>query len=130
LEVAARLGGGHDAELCEATVGVDLAALAVQAALGERVGDDDLRPAGDRAGLVRFLVARPGTVTAVRGVDEARALPGVVDALVYRQPGDVVGTLSVGADRAGYVLAVADERDQAEAVAGRGVAAIEIATAP
>ena len=34
MEVAARLGGGHDAELCRAALGVDLNALAVEAALG------------------------------------------------------------------------------------------------
>ena len=36
MEVAARLGGGHDAELCFAATGVDLNGLAVAAALGER----------------------------------------------------------------------------------------------
>ena len=37
MEVAARLGGGHDAELCLAATGIDLAELAVRAALGETV---------------------------------------------------------------------------------------------
>ena len=40
MEVAARLGGGHDAELCRAALGVDLNALAVEAALGGRACDD------------------------------------------------------------------------------------------
>ena len=39
VEVAARLGGGHDAELCRAALGVDLNALALAAALGEAVRD-------------------------------------------------------------------------------------------
>ena len=34
IEVAARLGGGHDAELVEAALGVDLNGLALAAALG------------------------------------------------------------------------------------------------
>ena len=34
MEVAARLGGGHDGELCAAALGVDLSAAAVLAALG------------------------------------------------------------------------------------------------
>ena len=33
-ELAARLGGGHDAELCEAALGVDLNALALSAGSG------------------------------------------------------------------------------------------------
>ena len=35
MEVAARLGGGHDAELVEAALGVDLNGLALAAAFGE-----------------------------------------------------------------------------------------------
>ena len=35
IEVAARLGGGHDAELVEAVTGVDLNGLAIDAALGD-----------------------------------------------------------------------------------------------
>ena len=35
IELAARLGGGHDAELCRAALGVDLDDLAVSFALGE-----------------------------------------------------------------------------------------------
>ncbi len=36
LEMAARLGGGHDAELCELALGIDLNGLALDFALGER----------------------------------------------------------------------------------------------
>ena len=36
-ELAARLGGGHDAELCEAAVGVDLNGLAIAAAFGDEI---------------------------------------------------------------------------------------------
>ena len=34
MEVAARLGGGHDSELVRLTTGVDLATAAVRAAFG------------------------------------------------------------------------------------------------
>ena len=38
IEVAARLGGGHDAELVHAVTGVDLNGLAIDAAVGNRPG--------------------------------------------------------------------------------------------
>src|SRR5262249_41740756 len=44
MEVAARLGGGHDAELVEAALGVDLNGLALAAALGDPVS---LEPPGE-----------------------------------------------------------------------------------
>ena len=51
MEVAARLGGGHDAELCAAALGVDLSAAAVRAALGQPPGalEPDTRPGCRRA---------------------------------------------------------------------------------
>ena len=52
MEVAARLGGGHDAELCEAALGVDLSAAAVRSAVG--------RPAGP---LARCATARLSCVS-------------------------------------------------------------------
>jgi biotin carboxylase len=42
MEVAARLGGGHDAELCEAALGVDLNGLAIDFALGRAVSKPDV----------------------------------------------------------------------------------------
>src|SRR5690554_2390841 len=93
MEVAARLGGGHDAELFLAALGVDLAALAVLAALGEPPSEDELRRGHDRPALVRFLVAPPGVVERVDGVARAAAVPGVLDVLAYRGPGDVIEPL-------------------------------------
>ena len=55
IEVAARLGGGHDSELLRHTVGVDLAAAAVRAALGWEVAAADLEPHPNGAGVVEFL---------------------------------------------------------------------------
>ena len=75
MEVAARLGGGHDAELCAAALGVDLSAAAVRAALGARPGP--LAPTRERAAVVRFLIAPAGPSRARRragrGARAARA---------------------------------------------------------
>ena len=60
MEVAARLGGGHDAELCLAATGIDLATLALHAALGERIAPSELWRSRQRGAIVRFLVACAG----------------------------------------------------------------------
>jgi biotin carboxylase len=120
IEVAARLGGGHDAELVEAAVGVPLNGLAVAAALGERV--ERPQPAPQVGGAVtRFLVAPPGVLA---GVDVPDDLPGVVRVRVYRDPGFVQAPLRRGADRAGAVLAVGASRDEALARAEQAAAAV------
>ena len=104
IELAARLGGGHDAEVCRVALGIDLNALALAAALGEPVEIPDAEALGRR---VRPL-PRPHAgdmLEAVEGVDDALAVEGVVDARVYRAPGWRFGPLRRGNDRAGFVLA-------------------------
>jgi biotin carboxylase len=120
IELAARLGGGHDAELCRAALGIDLNGLALDAALGRRPTAPPSR-AGDRPGgaCVLFLVAPPGRLLETQGEEEARAVDGVLDVLFYRRPGHVFGPLRRGADRAGAILAVGESRDDALARARR-----------
>ena len=137
MEVAARLGGGHDAELCRAALGVDLNALAVEAALGGRAGVDQLeavrRGLADGAGridraargaAVVFLVPPEGRLVGVEGAAEAVTGDGVDWVRLYRRPGHVFGELRRGADRAGAVLATGADRDEALARARRAADAV------
>lgn len=127
VELAARLGGGHDAELCRAALGIDLNGLALAAALGEPAGVPVPKPAG--GACVRFLVAPEGELLRVEGLEAARRVRGVLDAGVYRRPGFVFGPLRRGADRAGFVLAVGRSRDDALARAGRAAGRVQFVTA-
>ena len=114
IEVAARLGGGHDAELAHLALGVDLNGLALQAALGEPLWSAALQPTPEVGGaVVRFLVPPEGVLEEVEGTDEARAVGGVQDVRIYREPGHVFGPFRRGADRTGAVLAVGDSREEA-----------------
>ena len=127
MELAARVGGGHDAELCLAAIGVDLNGLALAAALGEPVEVPDPQPQG--GACVRFLVAPAGTLESVDGMEEALALEGIVDARVYRRPGWTFTPLRRGADRAGFVLATGSSRDDALGKADRAAELIRFETA-
>jgi biotin carboxylase len=124
-ELAARLGGGHDAELCRVALGVDLNGAALSAALGEEVALSALAPVAKVGGAcVRFLVAPPGQLRDVLGVQEAFALEGIRGIRIYRRPGHRFGELRRGADRAGAVLAVGDSRQEALERADRAEAMI------
>jgi biotin carboxylase len=119
-ELAARLGGGHDAELCRAALRVNLNDAAIAAALGEQVRRNRLAPQARVGGAcIRFLVAQPGALQAVRGLDEAFAVDGVRGIRIYRKPGHVFGPLRSGSDRAGAILAVGDSAEDALARADR-----------
>jgi biotin carboxylase len=125
IEVAARLGGGHDAELVEAVTGVPLNDLAISAALGEDVSPP--QPEARVGGAVtRFLVAPPGLLEAVEVPDD---LEGVLRVRIYREPGHVFGPLRRGGDRAGAVVAVGETREEALARADAAAARIRFQVA-
>jgi biotin carboxylase len=124
VRLAPRLGGGHDAELCRAALGVDLNELAVRAALDVQVAPDELA-AQPRAGgaCVRFLLAPQGELRAVTGLEQAYRLDGVCGIRSYRRPGHVFHEVRRPVDRAGAILAVGADRDEA---LERAAAALEL----
>jgi biotin carboxylase len=129
VELAARLGGGHDAELCEAALGVDLNGLALSAALGEPVDEERMRPVTAAGGAcVRFFVPEPGLLEEVAGVEEARNVAGVLWVRVYQEPGAVLGPLRRGSDRVGAALAVGASRQEALERAGRAADCVRFVT--
>jgi biotin carboxylase len=99
--VAARLGGGHDSEICRTAAGVDLAAAAVLAAVGEQVAAASLEPQPNGAAVIEFLAAPPGELVAASGPPDVR---------FFDEPGHVYGPLRIATDRAGYVLATGPDR--------------------
>lgn len=122
IEAAARLGGGHDAELVQAATGVDLNGLAIAAALGTKLVLTQHKPRVGGA-VTKFLVAPPGVLERVEVPDE---LAGV---RIYRQPGHVFTPLRRGADRAGAILVTGDSREDAVARADAAADRIRFVTA-
>jgi len=129
FETAARLGGGFDADVTRLASGVDL----YDRVLGVAVGDAALERQGVTSpahggAIAKFVVGRPGTVRAVSGVAEARAVEGVDDAEVFVPVGGRVLPLTDSAKRAAYVLAHGSTRDEATARADQALALIRIDT--
>jgi hypothetical protein len=69
----------------------------------------------------RFFALPPGRVTRIGSLDKVLAAPGVVHAELHLQPGEMIYPVRAGADRRGYVVAVADTNlgalERAEAAA-------------
>jgi biotin carboxylase len=126
VELAARLGGGHDAELCQVALGVDLNGLALAAALGEPLEAPRPRPRG--GACVLFLVPPEGRLDRVEGLEQALEVEGVVEARVYRRPGWEFGPLRRGADRAGFVLVRGRSREEALERARRAAMSVQFVT--
>ncbi len=130
FETAARLGGGFDADVTRLASGVDLYARVISLALGH----DSLEPQGATLGaranavIAKFLVAKPGRVRGVDGLDEARTAEGIDDSEVFVSAGGRVMPLTDSAKRAAYVLAHGASRDEAMRRADASLARIRIET--
>jgi biotin carboxylase len=128
-KLSARVGGGHDAELCRVALGVDLNSLAVTVALGGEVHPQSLAvTSGVEAACVRFLVAPAGELQDVRGLEEAYELEGVRGIRIYRKAGHVFHELRRASDRAGAVLATGDTPADALLHADQAAARIRFVT--
>ena len=126
MEVAARLGGGHDGELCAAALGVDLSAAAVRAALGEAPGS---LGRSERPRRRRALPDRARRTPRVRrGLGRGACAARRRARLRLPRPGPQIGPLLRGPDRAGFVLATGATREAAEDAAREAEAAIRFAS--
>jgi cysteine synthase A len=129
LEVAARgCGAGVATELLPAMLGEDLIGLRIRQALGEPVTVP--RASTGRCGLLEFLLLPPGCVEAVKGLAEARRLPGVVGADYRVAPGQIVHPPESGDERPGYLHAVADTYDELFQIADRVKRTVRVTVAP
>ncbi|WP_330306315.1 MULTISPECIES: ATP-grasp domain-containing protein [unclassified Streptomyces] len=124
IEVNPRLAGGMIPELVRRACGIDLVLAQVLSALGET---PELERGVYARASIRFLTAeRDGILTHAGALDEtvarARAVPNVVDAVVYRVPGEPVGPAEDFRGRIGHTIAVADHPAPAAEAADRGAA--------
>jgi biotin carboxylase len=124
VEVNPRLAGGMIPQVVDEAVGIDLVLLVVAGMAGLPVSP---RPARHGAASIRFLVAHDrGRLAAVSGLEQARAVPGVVDAVLTRCPGEELRIRHSFADRLGYVVARGEDNRQAAEAAQTARALIKV----
>ena len=107
LEVAARSIGGLCARTLRFGAGISLEEVILRHALGLPV--DDLGRERAAAGVLMVPIPRSGTLRAVRGVDRARAVPGVAGVEITVLAGRPVRALPEGDRYLGFVFARGDD---------------------
>ncbi|MDD5091784.1 MAG: ATP-grasp domain-containing protein [Candidatus Wallbacteria bacterium] len=125
-EVAGRLSGGFmSSHTLPLSTGIDAAGAAVQIALGEK---PDLTPKFHRASVERAFLPGPGRVKAITGLEEGRAIPGVVDIHLNCKPGDILHPLKSNIGKAGNVITVGDTLQQAMGAADLALVTVRFET--
>jgi biotin carboxylase len=126
FELGARCGGGGTPDpIVPYVSGVEVLKEVVRVSLGD--APKQLTPTQNRGCSYRFLTPPPGRLREVRGLDEVRAWPGILDCDVLAAPGDRILEVQAGAARAGFVIAGGPTRAAAVALADRAERHIEFA---
>ncbi|MFJ8207749.1 ATP-grasp domain-containing protein [Streptomyces sp. NPDC096033] len=103
VEVNPRPAGNRITELVRHVAGIDLAAACVDVALG-RMPDLTPRVTGVRSAAIAFLLPdTTGTLTGIKGADEVRAQPGVLE-LTLAEPGRAVRTATSNNEYLGHIM--------------------------
>jgi biotin carboxylase len=115
VEIAARGAGSYVySHIAPHVSGIDAPRLYLQFAMGETptVNDSGRR----RAANLEFFSFPEGRVTAIRGVEEARALPGVAKILLEFGVGDVLHPPQDDRSRPGLMVVLGETRAEVLAV--------------
>ncbi|MGQ9630998.1 MAG: alpha-hydroxy-acid oxidizing protein [bacterium] len=129
VELAARLSGGFmSAYTLPQATGIPVIKGAIEIALGER--PTDLLQKWNRVSVERAIIPEPGRVVRITGVEEAKRIPGVVEIFIHVQPEDILEMPTSNLGKAGNVIAVADTREEAEAIASAAMKTIKIEIGP
>lgn len=126
VESHTRTGGDRIFEMAEYVYGIDMIGETLKGFAGQFSGAPATRSGG---AAIRYLQPPTGKVVAVRGVEEAATLSGVVRADITVKPGAELKESRHSAERPGYVLARGASRQEAVGNAEAALRSIEVEVA-
>ena len=129
IEANLRLGGAEVWAFHRAVFGVDLVELAARVALGQEVAPVTAPPLC-HAASINFVPARSGTIRALRVPDEVRRAPGLVELVLFKQPGERVLIPPDGFEYLGWMVASGPTPGEARAQLDWLAAACDFDVAP
>ena len=131
IELAARASGGY---FCTREIplntGVDFIGAVIKLALGEHVSPQELTPKRFTPIVQRYAFPEPGRVVSVRGIEDARRIPGIEEVVVSVRPGEEIAPPTHSGCTAAMVLATGKTVDAARASAAAAIKALKIETVP
>ena len=114
-EIAARLSGGFmSAYTYPYSTGVNLNRAAIQIAFGEE--PDELDETLDLVSIERAIIANPGKIISISGVEEASEIQGVNHIFMQSQIGDIINEPTNNIEKSGHVIITAKSLLEAESI--------------
>ena len=124
LELAARSIGGLCSRTLSFGTGVSLEGVILRHALGLQIGN--LRRRAAASGVMMLPIGTAGVLREVRGQDQARAVPGIVDLRITIPPGREVWPLPEGDRYLGFMFARGADPASVEAALREAHARLEV----
>jgi biotin carboxylase len=125
FEVGARCGGGGTPDpIVPWVTGIEMLKEVIRLALGERA--HCLTASAARGCVYRFLTPSPGRIRAVSGIEQVKTWPNILDGEMLLKAGDEIRPVKTGGDRAGFLIAAGETRQEAIDLADRAERAITI----
>ena len=126
VELGARLGGDCiTTHLVPLSTGVNMVECSIRIALGEK---PDLEPKWSKGSAIRYLKTGTGIVEKINGVEEVEQIPGIIQISIVHGVGEAVGEIKSSVDRAGFVVAQAEDANKAVDLAERGIHSLSVIT--
>jgi biotin carboxylase len=112
VEIAGRSIGGLCSRTLRFGLGISLEELILRHALGRDV-EELVREAG-ASGVMMIPIPKRGTLQGTRGLEEARAVPGIVEITITAHPGKTLVPLPEGSSYLGFIFARAADPESVE----------------
>jgi biotin carboxylase len=113
IEIAARSIGGLCSRTLSFGTGMSLEEIILRSAL--RLSVETLERESAAAGVLMIPIPKAGVLESVEGLDRARAVPGIVDAVISAHAGQRLVPLPEGSRYLGFVFSRAETPEAAEA---------------
>jgi len=112
-EIAARLSGGFmSAFTYPLSSGVNLNRAAILIAMGEE--PDNLEPVLNRVSIERSLLAKPGKLLSITGLDEAKKMDGVNEIFIQSNIGDIIKEPTNNIEKTGHAIITSLSLEESE----------------
>jgi len=116
IEIAARLSGGwFSSDQIPLATGVDIIGAAIRLALGEQVNEEELLPLYQRGVAIRYFFPEPGYVSEIKGSEQFANEAWLHKLMLFAKPGEYLEEYTNHTRRAGCVITLGADRDDAVA---------------
>lgn len=112
FELGARCGGGGTPEpIVPFATGIDEFIEVVRILAGDK--PHNVTPLYNKGCNYHFLTPKAGYIESITGIDEVRAMQDILDVEIFASSGEQIVATTVGPQRAGFIIAGADTREEA-----------------